>query len=426
MRRLAGILVFLCLTVAAGAAAGAVGGALAARWVLTREAALSDAPSSGASASSGSPGARAGAAGGAPGDSDTAANAPSGGAASRDASGEESIVAAVRATRPAVVTVMNLQAVRANMFAPVSMQQVASGSGVIFDARGYLATNAHVIEGAAAVEVVFVDGQRVPAEVVRWDRAYDVAILRLAPEARLPAAAPLADSSALAPGMQVLAIGSPLGTEYQNTVTTGIVAGLNRRVKDMWFDRRTFQFREFDVVDVPLIQTDAAINTGNSGGPLVNLRGEVVGLNTLIVRSDKSGRSLVEGLGFAVPSNVVRGLADEWIDSIPRADLGAELVHIDPAIARQNNLSRGTGAIVTAVREGGPAAAAGLRRGDIIAAVDDAPLDLDRAFDDLIWRYRAGDTARLTVDRQGVEVALDLTFGAPEAAGGAAGASGTP
>jgi len=295
---------------------------------------------------------------------------------------------------------------------------------VIFDARGYVATNHHVVQGAQAIEVVFLDGRRAQAAVVGTEPNLDVAILKLPDGTELPATAPLADSSTLEPGMRVLAIGSPLGTQYQNTVTNGIIAGLNRRVREQSFDLRTFTVREYDANAAPLIQTDAAINTGNSGGPLIDLDGEVVGLNTLIVRSNPGtpldgmglfgsggSRGDVEGLGFAVPSNVVRMLADEWIDGRSRGWLGIEWETIDPTLAREYGLAHGSGAILKAVTPGGAAANAGLRAGDVVVAVDELPLDLDRALADVLWRYRAGDRIRITYERAGQrydrEIVLD-------------------
>jgi len=254
---------------------------------------------------------------------------------------------------------------------------------------------------------VFIDGRRAPAELVRADASYDVALLRV--QGEVPAVAPLADSSRLEPGMRVLAIGSPLGTEYQNTVTSGIIAGLNRRVKQPRFDWDRLQYREVDLVAVPLIQTDAAINSGNSGGPLVSRRGEVVGLNTLIVRSD--GNSTVEGLGFAIPSNVVRALADEWVDGVRRPSLGIEFEAIDPLMAMENGLDRSAGARITRVTPESAAAAAGLQPGDTIIGLDGAALDLDHALTDLLWRYRAGDTVRLTVDRDGRTFEISVALG---------------
>lgn len=338
---------------------------------------------------------------------------------------DDLVLTAVRATRPAVVTVANLQTVRRTWRSPAALQEVGSGSGVIFDARGYVATNHHVVEGAQAIEVVFLDGQRAQATVVGTEPNLDVAILKLPDDTELPAIAALADSSTLEPGMRVLAIGSPLGTQYQNTVTTGIIAGLNRRVREQSFDLRTFTVREYDANAAPLIQTDAAINSGNSGGPLIDLAGEVVGLNTLIVRSNPSSPvdgmglfgqgasqgSVVEGLGFAVPSNVVRMLADEWIDGHSRGWLGIEWETIDPSLAREYGLDRGSGAILKAITAGGAAEKAGLRIGDIVVAVDDLPLDLDHSLADVLWRYRAGDRIQVVYERDGQaldrEIVLD-------------------
>ncbi len=319
------------------------------------------------------------------------------------AAGEGPLLEAVRATRPAVVTVLNLQTIRANWNQPAQLAPASSGSGVVFDDRGYVATNAHVVDGARALEVVFIDGRRAAATLVNQDANYDVAILKLADGTELPAVAPLADSATLEPGMGVVAIGSPLGTDYQNTVTSGIIAGLNRRVKDL--QPRSvgpfgYTLEEVDVNGAPLIQTDAAINTGNSGGPLINLRGEVVGLNTLIVR--REGQADVEGFGFAIPSNVVNALAEEWIDQRPRGCLGITFAPLDPDVARRLNLGRATGAYVSGLADAaGAGARAGLREGDVITAVDGVRLDLDRGLRDVLWRYRAGDSVTLTVDRAG-------------------------
>ena len=326
---------------------------------------------------------------------------------------EDLVVAAVRATRPAVVTIWNLQHVRQRRFGPVTLSPAASGSGVIFDERGYIATNQHVVANAKAIEVIFLDGRRVKAKVVGGNAEVDVAILSVDPEVEveLPAVAPLADSSTLEPGMRVMAIGSPLGTEYQNTVTNGIIAGLNRRVRERGFNFFSLRAFEYDLNASPLIQTDAAINTGNSGGPLVNLDGRVVGLNTLIVR--RNGSSEVEGLGFAVPSNVVRALAAEWIDGHVRGvpDFGFEAV--TPEIARQLHLNRAAGVLVDELPAGSTAARAGLRVGDWITAVDGLELNLDRALADVLWGYRAGDTMRLTVVRDGAARTIDLLLQPP-------------
>ncbi len=402
MYRTLGIAVLLGAIALAAAGIGAAAGGATAWWIIERQASLAE-----------------------PAAITPRGGSPLGGAErTAAATAEDEVLEVVRAARPAVVTVQNLRYTRQGPFAPIKLVPVESGSGVIFDARGYIATNAHVVHEASAIEVVFVDGRRAEAEVLRWNADYDIAVLKVADGTELPAVAPLADSSSLEPGMRVLAIGSPLGTDFLNTVTTGIIAGLNRRIKETGFDLRTFEYREVDVIDVPLIQTDAAINTGNSGGPLVNMRGEVVGLNTLIVRRDQRGGSNVEGFGFSIPSNVVRALADEWIDGQPRADLGIEAVDISPEVARDSGLDRAMGAAVTGLLPNGPAMRAGLREGDVILAVNDRPINVDRALDDELWRYRAGDEVELTVDRYGETLSLRVILGAPASAAPAAAPAG--
>jgi 2-alkenal reductase len=371
-------------------ASGAVGGAVAALWVINHN----------------EPEVAAGAA-----DSAVVAETLSSGLLTPGTEAE-TILNVVRDSRPAVVTVWNLQYSRASLFSPVQLMRAESGSGVIFDDRGYIATNAHVINNAEAIEVVFHDGRRATAELVRGNLVYDVAILHV--NAELPGVVPLGDSSLLEPGMRVLAIGSPLGTEYQNTVTEGIIAGLGRQVKVPRFDWSTMQYREVDIVGVPLIQTDAAINSGNSGGPLINLAGEVIGLNTLIIRQNQ--RTTVEGLGFAVPSNVVDALADEWIDGVRRPVLEVEFETLDPVIARENQLEHSTGAVITNVQPGSAADKAGLEVGDRIVAIDSIALDLDHVLADQLWRYRGGDTVHLVVDRNGEMKELEVKLG--DAAGG--------
>lgn len=324
--------------------------------------------------------------------------------------GDDRLLQAVRATRPAVVTIWNLQHARRSLTSPIRLEPVTSGSGVIFDDRGYVATNNHVIENARSIEVVFLDGRRAEAVLVHSERAYDIAILKLPDGIELPAVAPLADSSTLEPGMGVVAIGSPLGTEYQNTVTSGIIAGLNRNITTQSFDIFTWRTFEQDINATPLIQTDAAINSGNSGGPLIDLSGRVVGLNTAVLRRSRGAE--IEGLGFAVPSNVVQTLADEWIDGEQRASLGVGFRTIDPDFARISGMSRGSGALVVEVPAGGAGARAGLRAGDRIVAIDGIALDLDHALTDLMWRYRAGDRVRLTVEREETITELDVLLDA--------------
>ncbi|MDP7644673.1 MAG: trypsin-like peptidase domain-containing protein, partial [Anaerolineales bacterium] len=198
------------------------------------------------------------------------------------------VIEVVEGISPAVVTVLNLSG---------RGQEQGSGSGVIFSEDGYLLTNNHVIEGANALEVVFVDGDSAPAELIGADAFADVAVLRVAPP--LPGVAELGNSDVLRPGETVIAIGSPLG-DFKNTVTVGVVSATGRMVDT----GRGYQLED-------LIQTDAAINQGNSGGPLVSLAGQVIGLNTLIVRGGGFGSAMAEGLGFAVASNTVHAVSEQ-------------------------------------------------------------------------------------------------------------------
>ncbi len=197
------------------------------------------------------------------------------------ASSEWSLVNAVRRVKPAVVTIVNQQEPRLDDAG--SSTSIVSGSGVIFDPRGYILTNNHVVALAEKITVIFEDGRKTPGTVIGEDSLSDLAVIHVA--GPVPAVAPFGDSDALEPGEMVMAIGSP----YENlggSVTLGLVSGLNRQVGGLH----------------GLIQTDAAINPGNSGGPLVTTRGEVAGINNLVLRTTSEGRML-EGMGFAIPAN---------------------------------------------------------------------------------------------------------------------------
>ena len=222
---------------------------------------------------------------------------------------------------PAVITVINhLSEDSSNSFFGTSHQQ-ASGSGVIVTKEGYIVTNWHVINASQGLEVIFRDGQRVPASLVGADEFADLAVIKV--DVPVPAVAALGNSSVLKPGETVIAIGSPLG-EFQNTVTVGVVSATGRLLDT----GDGFQMED-------LIQTDAAINPGNSGGPLVNLSGQVIGINTLVVRGDIQSNALAEGLGFAIASNTVSALSNQLISQgyITRPYLGINWQPINPSVA---------------------------------------------------------------------------------------------
>ncbi len=207
---------------------------------------------------------------------------------------DSAIVSAVAQVKPAVVTVINTLPPQRGFFGQI-LEPQASGSGVIISEEGYIITNNHVVEDSQSLEVIHADGTKVPATLVGADEFSDLAVLHV--EGEIPATAALGDSGALQPGEPVIAIGSPLG-DFKGTVTVGVISALDRQLEVGG-----------GLTMEGLIQTDAAINQGNSGGPLVNALGQVIGINTAIVRGTGAGGAVAEGLGFAIPSNVVQEVA---------------------------------------------------------------------------------------------------------------------
>jgi 2-alkenal reductase len=270
----------------------------------------------------------------------------------------------------------------------------ASGSGVIISADGYVITNHHVVEGTRALEVIFADGRRVQAHLVGADSLADVAVLRI--PTPVPAHAELGNSDTLNPGQTVIAIGSPLGN-FRNTVTVGVVSATGRSVDSM----------------EDLIQTDAAINHGNSGGPLVNLAGQVVGINTLVVRGNSFSGDQAEGLGFAVSVNVVKAVSDQLIAQgfVSRPYLGISWGVITPEVAQANGLPVEWGVYVQSVGEGSPAERGGLQPGDILTAIESTPLDQDHPFTKTLWSYAPGQQVQLSVVRGSQTLSLAVTLG---------------
>ena len=278
----------------------------------------------------------------------------------------------------------------------------SSGSGVILDATGYVMTNYHVVQGARRVQVVLAGrsegqsivrprGRTLEAAVAGVDEETDLALLKV--EATGLTALALGDSDTLRPGQLVFAFGSPLGLD--NTVTMGVVSAVGRQLEP----------------DDPMVylQTDAPINPGSSGGPLVNAAGQVVGINTLIL-SQGGGN---EGLGFAAPSNIVRTVYDQLRQHgrVRRGTIGAVVQSITPTLARALDLPQDSGAIVSDVDRDGPAGVAGLRLGDIVLSLDGKTIENGRQLEVNLYRRAAGDVAQLEVLRDGQRVRLPVAVG---------------
>lgn len=319
------------------------------------------------------------------------------------------VAAAARRVAPAVVRIDTERSVAREAFDPAlldpllrdlfgdpsgSSRERGQGSGVVIDAGGLVLTNAHVVDRADLVEVTLADGRQLDGTVIGADPVTDLAVVRIASTPGLQAA-PLGDSEALEVGDWAIALGSPYGLE--RTVTLGIVSSLHRNINSLGFsDKR-----------LDLIQTDAAINPGNSGGPLINARGDVIGLNTLV----RSGPGA--GLGFAIPINLARRVAEQLRDGgqVVHPYLGLQLVPLTARRARENNrdpdavlqLPERDGALVQRVLPNSPAEQAGLRRGDLVVAAADETV-----------RDPATLLQRVEVSQVGEELPLKVVRGARE------------
>ena len=259
----------------------------------------------------------------------------------------------------------------------------SAGSGVIFDAKsGYIVTNAHVVENANEITVTLQDGRDLTAEVVGSDAPSDVAVLKVKPEGLSQIA--LGDSARAEVGDFVVAIGNPFG--LQHTVTSGIISGLSRS------GINPDGYEDF-------IQTDASINPGNSGGALVNLRGELIGINTAIL--SRTGGNI--GIGFAIPVNMARSVMSQLIKfgSVKRGQLGVSMYTVTPDIAHSLGLSSAAGALVSQVVEGSPADKAGIRTGDVITTVNGQPVKSNSELRNTIGLLRVGDRVDIGLVRDG-------------------------
>jgi S1-C subfamily serine protease len=332
--------------------------------------------------------------------------------AARDAALTDDEAINVRVYRQASPAVANIltKATEYDFFQdPVPV--AGAGSGFVFDANGYILTNYHVVEGAQSIEVVLGDQSRYPGKFIGADQRNDVAIVKIDPKGKQLAALPLGDSAALQVGQKVLAIGNPFG--FQSTLTTGVVSAIGR----------TVQTSQTTFID-EAIQTDAAINRGNSGGPLINSHGEVIGINSAIYTP--SGTTA--GIGFAIPINSAKRIAHDLMTEgrVHFAFLGVQTLPVGGYLAEALDLPVQEGLLVESASKGGPAAVAGIRGGDrvaqagmqriavggdVIVAVDGqkvaSPMDLNI----ILNRKRPGDTVTLEVYRGAKKVDIAVKLG---------------
>ena len=285
-----------------------------------------------------------------------------------------------------------------------------AGSGFVIDPRGYILTNFHVVQGAQAISVTLGDRSHYDAKFVGADQRNDIALIKIDPKDRKLIALTMGDSDNLQVGQTVLAIGNPFG--FQSTLTTGIVSALGR----------TVQTGETTVID-GAIQTDAAINQGNSGGPLLNSHGEVIGINSAIYTP--SGTTA--GIGFAIPISTARQIAQDLISEgrVRRASMGVEARVLSPAVAEALHLPVNEGLMLERVSPGGPAANAGLRGGDrpailgmrrillggdVITAIDGRPITGQMDLNLALNRKRPGDTVKVEYYRGGQKLQAQVTL----------------
>ena len=322
---------------------------------------------------------------------------------------ENATTQAVNKVKDAVVSVITYSANRQNSVfgndetdTDTDSQQVASeGSGVIYKKNGkdaYLVTNTHVIKGASKVDIRLADGTKVPGEIVGSDTFSDIAVVKISSE-KVTTVAEFGDSSKLNVGETAIAIGSPLGSEYANTVTQGIISSLNRNV--------SLKSQDGQAISTKAIQTDTAINPGNSGGPLVNIQGQVIGITSSKIASN--GGTSVEGLGFAIPSNDAQNIIKqlESDGKVTRPALGIQMVNLANIGAndlRKLNIpsSVTSGVVVKSVQSDMPASGH-LEKYDVITKVDDKEISSSTDLQSALYNHSIGDTIKITYYRNGKE-----------------------
>lgn len=300
------------------------------------------------------------------------------------------VVRAAQAVGPTVVGITNKAVARDWFNNPVETEGV--GSGVIFKSDGYIVTNNHVVSGAKEIIVSLADGRSLKGKVVGADEVTDLAVVKV--DAHDLPTAKFGDSDQIVVGEPAIAIGNPMGLEFQGSVTAGVISALNRTLDIS--DRR-----------VKLLQTDAAISPGNSGGALVNADGEVIGIN-----SAKVAASGVEGMGFSIPINTVQEIISELMDKgyVARPYLGVSVFDPQTAARYGYQLNIDKGVYVFQITAGGPSAKAGLSRGDIILKIDGAEVNSVSDLRAKVGEHKVGDTVDVVIDRNGSQKTVGITL----------------
>ncbi|MDT2755895.1 trypsin-like peptidase domain-containing protein [Enterococcus asini] len=332
---------------------------------------------------------------------------------------DSDITSAVEKVQGAVVSVINLQAQQqttnnpwGEMFGQQSEEstnentddsnlvEASEGSGVIYNKDGdsaYVVTNNHVVEDSDGLEVVMSDGTKIKGELMGTDAVTDLAVIKISSE-NVDEVATFGDSSALKVGEPAIAIGSPLGSQYANSVTSGIISSVDRPISD-----------SSTGVNISAIQTDAAINPGNSGGPLINIAGQIVGINSSKIASTSTESSdiSVEGMGFAIPSNDVVKIIDQLQKDgkVTRPALGINMVDLSSVTSQQQEQILGVpssvkaGVVITNVMNATPAEKAGLKQYDVITKVDDKEVTSATDLQSVLYDKNVGDTITVTYYR---------------------------
>lgn len=272
--------------------------------------------------------------------------------------------------------------------------QPGLGSGIIFDEKGYILTNYHVVEGAQTINVIFNNGKEASAKVINSDPNYDVAVIKITDESvKMPGVAEFGDSDSLQVGETAVAIGNPLGTDLLGSVTSGIISAVDRTI-----DERN--------ADLKMIQTNAAINAGNSGGPLINSKGQVIGINT-----EKKVGTGVEGLGFAIPINQIKPKIQTLMTpkvETPALMFGITSRNITEEDSKNYNLP--VGVYVVEVAQYSPAELAGIKPGDVITEVNGKKIKTNEELNKTKEGHKSGDVLTVKVNRDNKNVTLKVTL----------------